>query len=123
MVTSAELGRIGEEFAVRHLRRSGLVVLARNWRCARPEVRGELDIVARDGEILVFCEVKTRRGLDTGGPAAAVTSAKQRQLRSLAAAYLASGAGRRRHVRFDVVSVTWAGTPQAPRIDHLRGVC
>ena len=51
------LGRYGEEIAVEHLRRQGLTILARNWRCAA----GELDVVAREGGTLVVCEVKTRR--------------------------------------------------------------
>ncbi len=52
------LGRYGEDVAARHLVDDGLVLLARNWRCAE----GEIDIVARDGDVLVVCEVKTRRG-------------------------------------------------------------
>ena len=62
------LGRYGEDLAAEHLRRQGLTVLARNWRCAR----GELDIVARDGSALVICEVKTRRGTGYGHPVEAV---------------------------------------------------
>jgi putative endonuclease len=123
MVTTAELGWIGEELAVRHLRRSGLVVVARNWRCARADVRGELDIVAREHDVVVFCEVKARRGDGAGGPLAAVTPAKQRQVRRLAAAYLAGGGLRGRSVRFDAVAVTWPEAGGEPRIDHLRGIC
>jgi putative endonuclease len=52
------LGRHGEEVAARHLAAAGLVILDRNWRCAA----GEIDIVAADGDALVICEVKTRRG-------------------------------------------------------------
>ena len=51
------VGRYGEDVAARHLTEAGLVVLARNWRCRE----GEIDIVARDGDVLVVCEVKTRR--------------------------------------------------------------
>lgn len=121
MVTARELGQAGEELAARYLERNGMVVLARNWRCARTDVRGELDIVARDGPALVFCEVKTRRGEQTGGPLAAVTPEKERQLRRLAAAYLTSTRPRRRPVRFDVVAVTWTPGAGHPRILHLRG--
>ncbi|MCX6433759.1 MAG: YraN family protein, partial [Actinobacteria bacterium] len=49
------LGRYGEDLAVEHLRRQGLTILARNWRCPT----GELDVIARDGSALVICEVKT----------------------------------------------------------------
>jgi putative endonuclease len=83
----------------------GYVVLDRNWRCRE----GELDlIVERQGE-LVFCEVKTRSSYRFGVPAEAVTHAKQRRLRVLAARYLAerggSGAARHNGIRFDVASV------------------
>jgi putative endonuclease len=122
MVTTAELGWAGEELAVRHLRRSGFTVLARNWRCVRDDVRGELDVVALDGNVLVFCEVKTRRDEGSGGPLAAVTPRKQQQVRRLARAYLAAGRQRRRQVRFDVIAVLLPGDGGEPRIHHLRGV-
>lgn len=122
MVTPVQIGRVGEDVAVRYLEGAGLVVLARNWRAAGGEVRGELDIVARDGDVLVFCEVKTRRGAGTGGPLAAVTPRKQAQLRQLAAAFLSGHPHRRSGVRFDVVGITLPrGGPAA--VEHLRGVC
>lgn len=120
MVTAAELGRLGEDVAVRHLQHEGCVVLERNWRCREAGVRGELDVIVRDGRFVVFCEVKTRRGDGAGGPLAAVTAAKQRQLRRLAAAYLSDVTLPRRGIRFDVLAVTW-GDP--PSVDHRRGVC
>lgn len=77
-------------------------MVARNWRCPL----GEIDLVLAKGPTLVFCEVKSRRGLGLGGPYEAVNWKKQRKLRSLAEAFLA---GRRQPagaVRFDVASVT-----------------
>src|SRR5690348_6271287 len=59
---SAALGRYGEALAVRYLREQGMEVVDRNWRC---EI-GEVDIVARDGDCLVICEVKTRRSSGFG---------------------------------------------------------
>ena len=82
----------------------GYAVLSRNWRCRE----GELDlIVARDGGV-VFCEVKTRTGSAYGGPAEAVTAAKQRRLRRLAARWLGEQRAPRRfdEIRFDVACVT-----------------
>ena len=58
------LGRFGEDVAARHLERAGLVLVERNWRCRE----GEIDIVARDGAVLVFCEVKTRSRPGFGSP-------------------------------------------------------
>jgi putative endonuclease len=93
-----------------------MVVLDRNWRC---EV-GEIDIVARDGDTLVVCEVKTRSGTGYGSPLEAVTEAKARRLRALAARWLADRRVRPRGVRIDVVGVL------LPRhgpvvVEHVRG--
>jgi putative endonuclease len=103
------LGARGEDRAADWYRAAGYDVVARNWRCAE----GELDLVVlRPGE-LVFCEVKTRSSDRFGVPAEAVTFAKQRRLRVLAARFLAEHAdGRgpgppgRRGIRFDVAAVT-----------------
>jgi putative endonuclease len=98
-----ELGRLGEALAATLLEAAGLRVLARNWRCRE----GEIDLVAAGPGLLVFCEVKTRRGSGFGSPAAAVTQAKQARLRRLAATYLATMPTPPCRVRFDVVAVTW----------------
>jgi putative endonuclease len=110
------VGAYGERVAEQHLTAQGLVVIARNWRC--PE--GEIDLILRDGDDVVFCEVKTRRGTLYGTPAEAVVGAKARRLRRLAARWLAATRVRPREVRFDVVAVL----PQprgAARVEHLRG--
>jgi putative endonuclease len=80
---------------------NGYVVVDRNWRCAR----GEIDLVARRGRTLVFCEVKTRSSDAFGSPAAAVTPAKQRRLRRLALQWLGDHPGTHGDLRFDVVAV------------------
>ncbi|CAN5292016.1 MAG: YraN family protein [Euzebyales bacterium] len=124
MTTSprAALGAAGEQLAARALERAGMVLLARNWRCATRDVRGELDIVARDGRTLVFCEVKARRGGGAGEPAEAVTYRKLAQLRALASAFLAETELRVREVRIDVVAVTWPAGGGTADVTHLRGV-
>lgn len=109
------VGAFGERLAARHLVDQGMVVLDRNWRGGN----GEVDIIARDGETLVFVEVKTRRNEGFGAPAEAVVARKVRRLRQLAAEWLASSGVRAEEVRFDVVSVL----PQrrgAPRVEHVR---
>lgn len=73
------LGDYGERVAARHLLDRGLVLLARNWRCAE----GELDLVLRDGAVLVGCEVKTRTGNVGGTPHEAITPAKLARLHRL----------------------------------------
>ena len=120
----AALGRYGELVAGDHLVASGLTVLARNWRCRE----GEVDIVALDGDVLVMCEVKTRRGVGFGTPLDAVTPAKAARLRRLALRWLADQRAdggeaefaRYAEVRFDVVSVL--RPPSGPTVvEHLRG--
>ncbi len=78
------LGNFGEAAAVALLSRNGMQIVARQWRCAA----GELDIVARDGEMLVFVEVRTRRGAGSGTAEASVTATKQARLIALAYTYL-----------------------------------
>ena len=110
------VGRYGERVAAAHLVDQGMVVLDRNWRSRS----GELDLVLRDGDELVFCEVKTRRTARFGAPAESVGAAKVRRLRRLAAQWLAQAGLRAPTVRFDVVSVH----PQpsgAARVEHIRG--
>lgn len=97
----SDRGRDGEEAALRVYRRRGFRTLARNWRCPL----GELDLVLERGDVLVFCEVKTRSGTAFGGGYEAVTWSKRRKLRQLAEAFLASGVPAHANVRFDVASV------------------
>ena len=109
------VGAHGERLAERHLTDQGLVVLARNWRCAD----GEIDLVLRDGPDVVFCEVKTRRSASFGTPAEAVGHAKTQRLRRLAARWLVETSVRPRDVRFDVIEVRLQ-PPRPPSIDHIR---
>jgi len=110
------LGRYGENLAVDHLLDRGMHLLDRNWRCAA----GEIDAILRDGDTLVFVEVKTRRRGDFGIPAEAVGYAKQVRLRRLAAIWLARSGMHAPEVRFDVVSVV-APLDGPPRVEHLPG--
>ena len=113
----AALGRYGEDLAVRYLRERGMEVLERNWRCEH----GEVDVVARDGDCLVICEVKTRRSSSFGEPVEAVTVVKAMRLRRLAAAYLGVRPLHTREVRVDVVGILCRpGEPAVVR--HVVGV-
>ena len=115
MSTTTELGAHGERIAAAYLTRAGLRVLERNWRCRE----GELDIVAREGTALVFCEVKTRRGTGFGHPVEAVTPTKQRRLRILAQRWLAAHDEHAPDLRFGVVGVLMR--PSRPAlVRHLR---
>jgi putative endonuclease len=111
------LGEYGERLAARYLTDHGLVVIDRNWRCAR----GEIDLVARDGDCLVFCEVKTRRSERFGTPVEAVDWRKTARLRRLAAAWLLAHDEHPGRIRIDVVGIVRPVRGPA-RVRHLQGV-
>ncbi|VEG43171.1 TIGR00252 family protein [Mycolicibacterium flavescens] len=117
--TRAEIGALGEQLAVDHLRSSGLRVLERNWRCRY----GELDVIAVDDSVrtAVFVEVKTRTSDRFGGVEEAVTPQKVRRLRRLAGLWLAAQETGWPQVRIDVVRVR-LGRSRTPEITHLKGV-
>lgn len=116
MRPSSELGQYGEDLAVEHLTAAGMTVLARNWRCRE----GELDIVALDGDALVFVEVKARSGTGFGQPSEAVGAVKSRRIRGLACRWLMDHRPAGTHdLRFDVVSVV-RRRGAAPELLHLR---
>jgi putative endonuclease len=113
------LGRYGERLAARRLTDAGMTVLECNWRCGRT---GEIDIVARDGDVLVVCEVKTRRGGGYEHPMAAVTPRKADRLRALAALWTeAHGGAPPGGVRIDLIGVVLP-VRGAPLVEHARGV-
>jgi putative endonuclease len=98
-------GKTGEELAIAELERRGYAVLARRYRTKH----GEIDIVARDGETIVFVEVKARATAEFGTAAEAVTRRKQLQLASMAADYLARNRLTNVPCRFDVVAIDGIG--------------
>ena len=108
-------GRDGETRAAAYLVERGLTILARNVRAPA----GEIDLVALDGDTLVFCEIRTRRSRGQGGALESVTPAKQRQVVRVAEWFLAvRPALRARPIRFDVVAIDVRGDALA--IEHVR---
>jgi putative endonuclease len=99
------LGQRGEELAADRLQAEGYLIVARNWRCSR----GEIDIIAKDGETLVFLEVKTRRSGRYGTPAEAVDTRKQEKVRQLARTFMYEERKTAPQYRFDVVTVDGDG--------------
>ena len=117
MAAKDDLGKRGELLAAQRLAASGFTVIERNWRCSQ----GELDIVARSGDELVFVEVKTRSSVAYGHPFEAITPVKLARLRRLAGAWCEAHPGEAAGVRIDAVAVV------APRgggvtVEHLRRV-
>lgn len=112
-----QLGKTGEDHAARELTRRGYAILARRFRTRA----GEIDIIARDGDTLVFVEVKTRRSDRRGGPAEAVDRHKQIRLARIALSYLQATDGVGQRCRFDVVSVRFAPGADAPAVQVIQG--
>ncbi|HVT21096.1 MAG TPA: YraN family protein [Mycobacteriales bacterium] len=111
-----QLGKAGEDLAVRHLVGAGFTIVERNWRCNE----GELDVVAVDRDTLVVVEVKTRTSTDFGLPAEAVTWRKSAKLRELAARWVREHACRM-PVRIDVISIVMPRSGRT-QLQHYRGV-
>ena len=111
------LGRLGEQLAADHFARLGWQILARNHRTRF----GELDLVATDGDVLVFCEVKTCR-LGRGDPWDKLHGPKRSQVRRLAQAWL-NEPGNRPYfatLRFDAIGVLVDARDELVRLDHLE---
>ena len=111
------LGAYGETLAARYLVEQGMVVLDRNWRCDA----GEIDLVLRDGDVLVVCEVKTRTSTRYGTPHEAVTDIKVARLRRLAVRWLQDRGAAAADIRIDLVGII---RPRrgASVVDHVRGI-
>lgn len=111
------VGAYGEAVAARHLASEGLRVLERNWRCDE----GEIDLVLRDGDVLVVCEVKTRTSDACGTPNEAVTQDKLDRLRRLAHRWAGEHGVRPAETRIDLVAVR---VPRrgAAEVEHVRGI-
>jgi putative endonuclease len=111
------LGRRGEELAAEHLERLGYRIVDRNYRTRF----GELDLVATDDHVLVFCEVKTRR--DGGDPWQTLGEAKRRQVRSMGRAWLSEVHDRPRcsQLRFDAIGIVLDRDGALRRLEHLEG--
>ena len=110
------LGRKGEQLAADALQAQGMAIVERNYRCAV----GEMDIIAREGDTLVFVEVKTRRGNRFGSPEDAVDARKQRKLIEVAETYLQERVLDDAEWRIDVVAVEMDGVGRLKRIEVIR---
>lgn len=111
-------GDRGERLAVRHLKKSGLRIVTRNYR----NRFGEIDIIALDGQTIVFVEVKTRKSNAAGNPLEAVDEIKQAKIIQVAQAYLKQRRLFEYSVRFDVIGIVWNedGRESRPELTHVR---
>jgi putative endonuclease len=107
-------GALGEEAAAELLRKAGYRIVARNHRCSR----GEVDVIAEKGDLLVFVEVRTRATAAFGGPEETVGTRKQRRVVAAARDYLAQRRGPPKAARFDVIAVV--DGPGGPALTHFE---
>jgi putative endonuclease len=110
-----KLGRWGEQLAAQYLESHGYKVLDRNWRCRR----GEIDLVAKEGDVLVFVEVKTRRGRDYGTPEEALTRYKVKRLLELGQRYMLERDLEDVEWRVDLVAVELDRQGKLLRFEHV----
>ncbi len=109
-------GREAEDLAAAFLEARGLAILARNHAVKQ----GEVDLVAREGDVLCFVEVRSRTSEAQGAPEETVGAAKARRVVAAATDWAARNGALDREIRFDVVAVTLLeGEP--PRLEHFRG--
>jgi len=107
-----DTGRRGEDLAHRYLRAHGFIVVARNWR--PPQGGGEIDIIAWEGDWLVFVEVKTRTSAEWSAPERDIDVDKIQTLRRAARDYIRRANADESRVRFDAISITGS------TVDHMR---
>lgn len=113
---NAKIGQRGEDAAARFLDRRGYEIIERNWTCTA----GEADIIARDGETVVFVEVKTRTNCDKGLPAEAVDEAKRTRYERIAAQFLSGYDVVDVPVRFDIISLVVVAPDRAMIRHHIN---
>lgn len=110
------LGRKGEDAAARYLEKNNYHVLYRNYSCRL----GEIDIVAREREVIVFVEVRSRSSDNYGTPQESITSRKKMKLRQLAWHYLKSVGKTNESCRFDVIAVLFDKEGRIIRLEHIE---
>jgi putative endonuclease len=109
-----EIGQKGENLAVDYLQNAGYMVLERNYRCKL----GEIDIIARDNDTLVFIEVRTRSSLAFGLPQESINRRKRHQISKVALEYMIRRKLKNIPARFDVVAISLA--PGKEKVDHIK---
>jgi len=115
-LSRGQVGALGERLAADLLRGRGYEIVEANFRCRQ----GEIDLIARDGECLVFVEVRTKRGRGFGSPEESITPAKRERLIALAETYVQSMDSTPSSWRIDVVAVELGENGGVRRLDHIE---
>ncbi|MGD9346710.1 MAG: YraN family protein [Candidatus Aminicenantes bacterium] len=114
-VLAYELGKTGEEVAIEYLKKKKYKIIEKGFRF----LRGEIDIIAHDGDTLVFIEVKTRQNTRFAQPEESVTLSKRKQLRRVAQGYLLRNHIQDVECRFDVLSLTYDEV-EGYTVNHIK---
>lgn len=114
MFYKQEIGQNGENIAEKYLKENGYIIIERNFRCRQ----GEIDIIAKDGEEIVFIEVKTRRSIICGNPAEAVNILKQKHIKKVAEVYVYLNHIENVYIRFDVIEIYYR--KDTPKINLIK---
>lgn len=109
-------GKIGEEAAVKHLQKKGLIIKYRNYRCRI----GEIDIIAQDSGVLVFVEVRTLRSKYFGLPQESIGYKKMTKVRNVAQYFMQSKNIKNTDCRIDVIAVFINNDDQVKHIEHIK---
>lgn len=117
-LSKKDLGNMGESLAAEYLEKAGLRIVMRNYRCPK----GEIDLIARDGDQLVFVEVRTKTSQAMGWAEESVDSRKRQKLRNSATYYvMEQGYKQWPSLRIDLLAIKW--TEDEPTVSWLKGIC
>lgn len=116
MFFKQEIGKEGEDIAIRYLEKNNYLIIERNFRCRQ----GEIDIIALDKEELVFVEVKTRTNLSYGKPGEAVNDVKKKHIKNAIEYYLYKNYIQDMYIRIDVIEVYMNGNKH--KINHIKQI-
>jgi len=116
-MTASNTSEKGKEFAGRYLIREGFEIIERDWHCKA----GRVDLIAREGNTLVFVNVASRNHVEDGFPEESVTKSSRRRSETIAASYLAAEMPPSSQVRFDHISIMFTGEQQC-FLKHHRDV-
>jgi putative endonuclease len=116
MMKRKDLGNRGEQLALNFLKKKGFRILETNYRCPH----GEIDIITRQKDCLVFIEVRTKTNLAFGSPEESITNAKKRHLESVANHYLQNLAKMPLSWRIDLIAIELESDNKLKRIEHIE---
>jgi putative endonuclease len=111
-----KLGSKGEKLAAKFLKRKGYRIVHRNYRCRL----GEIDIIAKQDDTIIFVEVRTKQTDEFGAPQYSITAAKKGHISKVALWYIKENKLINQSCRFDVVAITFSENSRKPDIEHIE---